>query len=272
MKGLFDTHAHLQDERFGDLDEVLARAGKAGVGGILVCGWDLASSRDAIAMAGRHEILFAAAGFQPHDTCDLTPADFDALAALLREPGVVAVGEIGLDFHWDGVDHDRQREALDAQLALAIEHRLPVSVHSRDAEDAIYPHLAAYAARSPLTADGRPPGIMHCFGGSLAQAHLYAELGFLVSLSCAVTYPKNEAGRAIARELPLTSLVIETDSPYLPPQGRRGQRNEPAYVGAAAMAIASARGIEVDEVVAATTGNALRVFGRGEMMTAEVAA
>jgi TatD DNase family protein len=207
--------------------------------------------------------LYAAVGFHPHDASDLTPEALDLLARQAALPAVFAVGEVGLDFFRDLSPRDTQRNALDAQLAIAIEVAKPVSVHTRSAEDEIYAHLASYAARTPLAALGRPVGVMHCFGGSLEQARRFVEIGFLVSIACTITYPKNDAARAIAVELPLESLVVETDSPYLPPQTLRGKRNEPAHVRAAAEAIAAVRAVSLDVVAAATTGNATRMLGLG---------
>jgi len=200
-------------------------------------------------------------GFHPHEASKVTPGILTDLESQAKLPGVVAVGEIGLDFFRDLSPRDRQRNVLDEQLAIAIRVGKPVSVHSRGAEDDIYGHLAAYAGASPLRAQGRPVGVMHCFGGTLPQAEMYVALGFLVSIPCSSTYPNNHASRRIAGGLPPDSLVVETDSPYLPPQQLRGRRNEPAHVVAAVQAVASARGITFDEAAEMTCRNAWRLFG-----------
>ena len=259
---LFDTHCHLQDEAFaGDFAAVVARARTAGVLGMALCGYDASSNLAALDLSAGVEGVFPTVGFHPHDAKDLTPAAMAVLAAQAARPEVIGIGEIGLDFYRDLSPHDVQREALEAQLALAAELGKPVSLHTRGAEEAIYDQLAKYASASPLAALRRPVGVMHCFGGTLEQARRYVELGFLVSIPCAITYPKNEEARRIARELPLESLVIETDSPYLPPQSRRGQRNEPALILAAVEAIAAARRIPVETVARQTTENACRLWG-----------
>jgi TatD DNase family protein len=259
---LFDTHCHLQDRKFeGEFSGVVARARKAGVGGMLLCGWDVASSEHAVALAGGHDDIFPAAGIHPHDASDASPAALDRIAALARDPRVVAIGEIGLDHYRDLSPHDLQLDTLEAHLAIAVDAGKPVSVHSRAAEEAIYEPLAAYARRSQLATEGRPVGVMHCFAGPLDLARRYVDLGFVVSVPCTVTYPNNDVGRSIAASLPLDALVIETDSPYLPPQDRRGRRNEPSYIGAPPAAIAALRGISAAEVADATTRNAERVFG-----------
>jgi TatD DNase family protein len=257
---LFDTHCHLQDPAFHDVDRVIERASAAGVEHLLVCGYDLASSERALELSERHPEVLAGAGVHPHDARDATPTALDRIGSFASDARCAAVGEIGLDFYRDLSPRDVQLQVLAAQLDLAVAVARPVSVHSRGAEEEIHAPLADFASRSSLVANGQPPGVMHCFGGTVAQARRFVDLGFLVSVPCTVTYPNNDEGRRIATELPLESLVVETDSPYLPPQGLRGKRNEPANVAAAVRAIAALRGISVDEVAAATTANAMRVF------------
>ena len=259
---LFDTHAHLQDRAFAiDAAAVFERARLAGVAGLTLCGYDPESNIQGLQLAERFAIAFPSVGIHPHDAKDVTPASLLELESLAALAEVVAIGEIGLDFYRDHSPHDVQRAVLDAQLEIAVRTAKPVCLHTRGAEDAIYEHLAAYAEASPLAVLGRSVGVMHCFGGTLAQAQRFVALGFVVSLACVVTYPKNENARAIAAGLPLESLVIETDSPYLPPQHERGKRNEPANVRFAAEAIAAIRGTSISRISDATTGNACRLFG-----------
>lgn len=261
---LFDSHSHLQDERFDeDRESVLERAAAAGVDTVVVCGEDVASSEAAIALAaGVGSLrLLPTAGFHPHEA---SQASADALARieeLAANGHVAAIGEIGLDFYRDLSPRDVQRRVFDAQLAIAARLGLPVSIHSRDAEGELAPHLARYAAASPLAAQGRPPGVLHAFGGTLVQARQYADMGFLVSLTCSAGYPRNDEARNVAAGLPLASLLIETDSPALPPQSRRGTRNEPANVRVTAEVVAEARGMSVEAVAEATTANAEALFG-----------
>jgi TatD DNase family protein len=231
------------------------------VSGIALCGYDMPSNHVTLEMAATHAILSPTVGIHPHDAKDVTPAVLSELESLAALPEVVAVGEIGLDFYRDHSPHDVQRRALDAQLAIAARAGKPVCVHSRGAESEIHDQLAAYARSAlALRSAGRPVGVMHCFGGTLEQAHEYVSLGFLVSIACSITYPKSAEARRIAANLPLAALVVETDSPYLPPQGLRGERNEPANVRAAVEAIAAARAISVDIAAEATTRNASRLF------------
>jgi TatD DNase family protein len=223
------------------------------------------SSEAAFAIADGHSTVFPAAGIHPHDARYATPEALDTIERLARDSRCAAVGEIGLDFYRDLSPRDAQLAAFAVQLGVASAAGKPVSVHTRGAEDAAYEPLRAHAARSTLAAQGRAPGVMHCFGGTLEQAQRYVALGYLVSIPCSVMYPNNHEGRRLAANLPLEALVVETDSPYLPPQARRGKRNEPAYVGAAVDAIAELRGMEPVEVAAVTTENALRTFARVEV-------
>ena len=271
MTPVFDTHAHLQDEAFADdCDVVVGRMVEAGVAAAVVCGYDPASNVSALALAARHRQLFPAVGYHPHEAKDITPAQLVELEGLAALPEVVAVGEIGLDFYRDHSPHDRQRELLDAQLAIALRVGKPVSVHSRSAEDAIFEHLVAHSRAAAWRPGRGPLGVMHCFGGTALQARRYVEIGFLVSLACTLTYPGNHEARTIAADLPLESLVVETDSPYLPPQDRRGRRNEPASARQVVDALASIRGMSAGEAASATTANAVRLFA--VTLPAEVAA
>ncbi len=257
----FDTHCHLQDPAFaGDAPEAIARAGQAGVTGLVICGYDAPSNHAAIELAATSPIAYPTVGFHPHDAKDLTPALIREVESLASLPEVVGIGEIGLDFFRDLSPRNVQRRALDDQLELALRLGKPVSVHTRAAEDAVYDHLAPFA-RAWAAVTARPPGVMHCFGGTLEQARRFVELGFLVSIACAITYPKNEETRRIAAGLPLESLVVETDSPYLPPQDWRGKRNEPAFIETAVVAISRVRSMQATVVADTTTANAARLFG-----------
>lgn len=260
MTGAFDTHSHLQDPKLlDDFDGVLERAKDAGLAGIAVCGYDAPSNALALELAAKSPLLFPTVGFHPHEADDVTPAMLAELESLAARPEVVAIGEIGLDFYRNLAAERAQRDLIEAQLAIALGAGKPVSVHSRAAEEAIIEHLGPFA-RSARARGLEVPGVMHCFGGTLQQATPYVEAGFAVSIACPVTYPANETTRKLVRGLPLRSLVIETDSPYLPPQGRRGKLNEPAYVVEAARAIAEVKGLALAEVLEQTTTNACRLF------------
>ncbi len=259
---VIDTHCHLQDAAFeGEFEAVVERARANGVAAMLLCGYDAPSNEAALRMARGHEEIFPAIGIHPHDAKDATPALLADIETEARRGSVAAIGEIGLDFFRDHSPHDVQRKVLDELLGIAVRTALPVSVHTRGAEDAIYEQLAAYSAASPLPSANRLVGVMHCFGGTLEQARRYTEIGFAISFACAITYPRNEEARRMAAGLPAGSFVVETDAPYLPPEGLRGKRNEPANVVSALEAVAAARGISPERAAAETTETASRLLG-----------
>lgn len=255
---LFDTHAHLDMHQFADdRDATVARAWEAGLVGLVTLGVDLETSAAAIGLSERHPAIFAAAGFHPHEASRYGARAEARLRELHLHPRVVAVGEIGLDYFRNHSEPQTQRRAFARQLALAAELAKPVAVHDREAHDDVLAALREWSAGLPAEA---PRGVLHCFSGDRALAWACVELGFFISLAGPVTYPKNEELRAVARELPLDRLVAETDSPYLAPQSRRGQRNEPAQVRAVVETIAAERGLPVEQVAEATTANARRLF------------
>jgi len=260
VTGLFDTHAHLQEPEFdADRDAVLARARAAGVRRIVVPAVDLKTARAAIALAERLDGVYATAGYHPHEASALTPEGLQSIVALLDHPLVVAVGEVGLDFYRMHSPREAQLSVFEAMLSLAARQAMPVIVHCRDAWGEMLPILDGWS-RGRRGAD-RPLGVMHYYTGSVEDALRYVEMGFLISVHTSVTHPRSQALRDVAAALPLTSLVIETDSPYGAPQAHRGRRNEPAYAVEAAKAVAAARGCSLEAVAAATTANAARLFG-----------
>lgn len=260
---LVDTHCHIHDHAFdGDRDAVLARARAAGVEVIVTLGTDRATSEQALALAEAHPDIVAAAGVHPHDAADATGADLDALEEIARHPRVALVGEIGLDFYRNLSPRECQLGVLRRQLETAARLGKPVAVHMREAHDAMLPVLEGWSrgmgGRLP---DGRPLGIMHYFSEDAAAARRYAELGFLISVHTSVSHPKAARLREVVRDIGLTHLVLETDSPYGAPQRVRGKRNEPAFVADAAVAVAEIKGIAPGAAAEATSENALRVLG-----------
>ncbi|HEU5328609.1 MAG TPA: TatD family hydrolase [Thermomicrobiales bacterium] len=250
---MIDSHAHLDDEAFApDRAAVLARARAAGVGAIVNVGYNAARWATTAALCATYQYVYAVLGVHPHDAADWDDALAARLAAALKEPKVVGLGEIGLDFYRNYAPPERQRAAFRAQLALAADPALPVVIHSRAAEDEVVVTLAEA---------GVTRGVLHSFSGSLATAERALALGLHLSLTGPVSYPKAEHQRELARLIPLDRLLLETDCPYLAPQARRGKRNEPAFVRYTAEAIAAARGEPAEQVIAATTANAIQLFG-----------
>ena len=255
---LIDSHAHLDSSDFdADRAEALDRAQKAGVRAVVSVGTGrtLEEISGALRLAEQHDWIYAAAGVHPHDAKDFGEADFATLAEWMQRPRVLAWGEIGLDYHYDHSPRDVQARILRRQLDLARTAHRPVIIHCREAWDDCLRILESGWRSSGLG------GILHCFSGTLAEARRGLDMGFLISFAGNATYPKAQNLRDVAREIPLTSLLIETDSPYLAPQPHRGRRNEPAYVVEVARTLATVRDLGVDEVAAATAANFLKFFG-----------
>jgi TatD DNase family protein len=258
---LIDTHVHLDSPRFdGDREAVLDRARQAGVGVVVNVGANLRTSRQAVDLADRHPMVYAAVGMHPHDAKELNGTALAELRQLAKHPKVVAVGEIGLDFYRDLSPRNVQRRAFKAQLAWAAKLGKPVIIHDRDAHDEILDTLTGWAAglgNSPLA--GRL-GVLHTFSGDVAMATQAVELGFYISISGPVTYKKPGHLPEVVVAVPLDRLLVETDCPYLSPQSYRGKRNEPAYVRLVAERVAEFRGMPLEDLAQATTVNAERLF------------
>jgi len=257
---LFDTHAHLDDERFaGELDAVVRRARQAGVKGILAVGTSAASSRETVRLAEQYEDVFAAVGIQPNSAAEAGPGDWDRIAALAEHPRVVALGETGLDRHWDFTPFDLQQDYFGRHLRLAQDRGLPVVIHCREAEADLLPMLREVAGRGPLR------GVLHSFSGDGQFAAECLGLGLFISFAGQVTYTnrKFEPLRAVARTVADDRLLIETDSPYLVPHPLRGRekRNEPSHVLLTATRLADLRGVPPESLAAQTTANARRLLG-----------
>ena len=257
---LADTHCHLVLDAFADdLDSVLARATEAGVARMLVAGIDLTTSRRAVDLAEAHPGVFAAVGVHPHGAAQWSHAVYTDLRAMARSPRVVAIGETGLDFYRDYSPRDRQLEAFDRQLELADELGLPVVVHSREATQDVLERLSTWAMEA--RGGSRPrPGVLHAFSGDDQAASRAVQAGFYIGVAGPITYPSATALRLQVAGLPLERILSETDSPYLPPTPHRGRRNEPAYVGLVTEALASARGIAVEDAIRACWDNAAALF------------
>lgn len=255
---LFDTHAHLDFPGLAeDLDGLLARARAAGVTRIVSIGAGRGPGAldGALAIARRHPgVVWATVGLHPHDASGLAPETLDALAALAADPQVVAIGETGLDFHYDRSPRDAQRAAFRAQIALARQVGKPVVVHTRLAPDETLAILREEQAREV-------GGIIHCFSEDAAFAARALDLGFVASFSGLVTFPRAGAIREAALAQPLDAILVETDAPFLAPVPLRGRRAEPAHVAHTADAIAAWRGIAPEEFRRVTTVNACRVYG-----------
>ena len=266
---LTDTHCHLNLENFdSDRAEVLLRARQAGITRILVPGTGVETSRSAVQLALSHSMLFAAVGIHPSEANSFDASSLPALRDLARDWRVRAVGEIGLDYYWNDSPHPLQQEVLKVQLDLAAELCLPVVIHCREKGDAPDGPCAAdllvilEAWVKSLERDVNPlvkhPGVLHSFSGSLTTAHHAMELNFLLGVTGPVTHRKERQERITT--LPLESLLIETDAPFMAPVPMRGKRNEPAFVRHIADKIALLQSHTLEQVAAVTSQNAARLF------------
>jgi len=255
-----DSHCHVTADRFdADRDEVLARAFASGVEALITIGsgYGSAGNADAIALAERDPRIFATAGVHPHDAAGHGDDDRPRLDEWLRHPRVVAVGECGLDYHYMNSPRAVQRAVFAEQVALARARDLPVSIHVRSDDESAYDDLLEI-----WLAEGRGAleGVLHCYTGSLAFARRALDAGLSVSFSGIVTFKKSAALRDVARAIPIDRLLVETDAPFLAPEGHRGRRNEPAFVPHVGLALAALHGCTPEAMAGATTRNARRLF------------
>jgi TatD DNase family protein len=235
-----------------DSEEVIKRAALAGVEAMITIGSDLESSRQAIALSEKHDSIYCTVGIHPHDAKDFTPEILRQLEKWTTYENVVAIGETGLDYHYDHSPRKVQRDAFERHLALAVENNMPAVIHSRKAhEDTL----------RILRESGINKGVMHCFSGSMEMAEAAMEMGLYISIAGPVTFKKAGKLKEVARSVPDDYLLIETDAPYLAPAPMRGKRNEPAYIVHTAKEIATLRGITPEDVARITTLNAQRLFG-----------
>ncbi len=251
---LFDTHCHLNDEIYlPDLTAVLQRAQVAGVARMLVVGYDLASSRLAVQLADEYPPLYAAVGIHPHEAVAFRTEDLTALEEMLAHQKVVALGEIGLDYHYDHSPRETQQAVFRQQLALAAKLDKPVVIHAREAHADL---LAILKAGSQTYR-----GVMHCYSGSRELVREYARLNFYFSVGGPVTFTNARRLPEVITEIPAERLLIETDAPYLTPHPFRGRRNEPALVVLVAERLAGILGSSPEQVAEQTWNNACACFG-----------
>ena len=251
---LFDSHAHLDDSRYdADRESILAIARENGVDLILNPGADLATSIEAVRLAEKYDMIYAAVGVHPHDVKEMDDNTINILRDLSKKQKVVAIGEIGLDFYYNHSPQELQKYWFERQIELAQELKLPMIIHDRDAHQEVFNLLKTKSA-------GEFGCVMHCYSGSLELAKEYVKQGIYISLAGPITFKNARKTVEVAEEIPLEWLLIETDSPYLAPVPHRGKQNQPAYVKLVAEAIAAAKGISYGEVAEQTRANTMRLF------------
>ncbi len=252
---LFDTHVHLNADQYEeDLEEVIDRARKDKVDNMVVVGFDRKTINRAMELVEKYDFLYAAVGWHPVDAIDMTDEDLAWIEDLASHEKVVAIGEMGLDYHWDKSPKDVQKEVFRKQIRLAKKVKLPIVIHNRDATADVVEILKEEDAKEV-------GGIMHCFTGSLEVAKECMEMNFYISFGGPVTFKNAKKPKEVVKEIPMDMLLIETDCPYLTPHPYRGKRNEPAYVRLVAEQVAELKNVTVEEIAEKTTANAKKLFG-----------
>jgi TatD DNase family protein len=252
---LIDSHCHLDFPDFADdLDAVVARAHAAGVERMITIGTRVAKAARAAEIAERYECVSFTVGTHPHEAAGEGAEDYAAMRRFAAHPKCVGIGEAGLDYHYNYAPREVAERVFRGQIALARELDLPLVIHTRDADD----DMAAILRHE--MGQGRFSALLHCFTGSRALAEAGLELGLSISFSGVVTFKNSAELRAIARDVPLDRILVETDAPYLAPVPYRGKRNEPAFVAATARVVAETRGVEPETLAAATRANTLSIF------------
>ncbi|AXI07532.1 YchF/TatD family DNA exonuclease [Oceanobacillus sp. 143] len=255
---LFDTHTHLNAEEFTEeIPEAVKRAEENGVTHMAVVGFDTKTIDKSLELSESYDGIYSIIGWHPTESYIYTDAIEEKLYQQLKQPKVVAMGEMGLDYHWDTSPKDVQKAVFRRQMRIAKELKLPISIHMRDAIEDTYQILKEEHVEDI-------GGIMHSFSGDIEWMERFLDLGMHISLSGVVTFKNAKEVKEVAKAAPLDKLLIETDAPYLSPVPYRGKRNEPAYVKYVAEEIAKLREIPTDEIAKITTKNAFRLFGINE--------
>ena len=252
---LFDSHAHLNDERFDEDREELINSLKAkGVDLVLNPGACIETSKSSVDLANKYDFIYAAVGVHPHDVGEMTEEDIETLRKLaLENEKVKAIGEIGLDYYYDNSPREIQKKWFKRQIELSNELKLPIIIHDRDAHGDTFEIIKN--TKSPEIGC-----VLHCYSGNVELAKEYVKMGCYISIPGTVTFKNNKKTREVAKEIPLEYLLIETDSPYMAPEPHRGKRNDPSLVQFVADKIAQEKGISYEQVCKATKENAKRFF------------
>ncbi|MHB8580466.1 MAG: TatD family hydrolase [Ignavibacteriaceae bacterium] len=259
-----DTHAHLFDPKYkDDLDEVLKRAADAGVDKIIIPATDIATSEKVIELVEKYDFIYGAVGVHPHETKDWTDSIIDRIEKLAKHEKIVAIGEIGLDYFYDFSPKEKQIEAFQAQIDLALKINRPVIIHNRDSDDDMMEIIRSYGSNG-LRAQ------FHCFNGRMEDAKELARMNHFLSFTGNITFKKADSLRNILSSISIEHILLETDSPYLTPEPNRGKRNEPAFVKYVAETIAQIHKLNVEDVARVTSYNVFKFFGIGDKSKASL--
>ncbi len=252
---LFDTHTHMDAPEFEeDRDAAMARAVEAGVSRLVNIGFNRETIPTTLALAEKYDFVYAAIGWHPVDAIDMQDGDLEWIESLCSHEKVVAIGEIGLDYHWDKSPKDVQHRVLREQIALAKRVKLPIVIHNREAHEDTVRILKEENA-------SEVGGIMHAFSGSWETAKICLDMGFHLSFGGPVTFKNAKQPKEVLEKTPMDRLLIETDAPYLTPHPYRGKRNETAYVRLVAEMAAQLKGVSLEEIAEQTMKNATKLFG-----------
>jgi len=276
-----DTHVHLYDKQFdNDRDEVIRRAIDAGVDAMIVPGIDVATSEAAIDLSDRYDGIYAAVGIHPHESAKLSNGDLDKIEQLSHHKKVVAIGEIGLDYHYDFSPVEQQKDIFRKNLEIAHRRNLPVIIHNRKAIDdtrailheavSMYPDWRNFPP-TPYSHETAPKGVLHCFDGTLDDAWEMVNINFHISFPGILTFKNAKQTAEIASKLSIEFFMLETDAPYMAPVPHRGKRNEPAYVRMVAEKLAELQTLSLEDVARSTSYTVYRLFGIGELERPKIA-
>ena len=254
MMELFDSHCHLEDERFqGEVQDVLGRMAEVGVTRCILASSDMPTGEKIVALADANPQIYGMVGFHPHEASQFRESDLEQMSRWLKHPKIVGVGEIGLDYYYDHSPREVQRQVLERQLDFALVENVPVAFHIRDAHGDTLDMLSHRKNRLPQ-------GVLHCFSGSLECARQYLDMGFYLSFAGPVTFKNAAKLQEVAKFCPVDRLLVETDSPYLTPVPLRGQRNEPANVRYVAQMVAELKGMDPAELSRKAFENTCRLY------------
>ena len=248
---LIDTHCHVFSEYYDDIESVLIRAKDAGVGMVIVNGIDRKSNEEVLRLVSKYDIVYGALGVQPEYAEMVVDDDFEFIEKHINDNKIVAIGEIGLDYHYN-IDKDKQKEVFKRQLEIANKYNKPVIVHSRECIQETYDILKMSNVR----------GIMHCYSGSVEMAREFCKIGFYLGIGGIVTFKNAIKLKEVIKDTPIEYIVLETDSPYLSPEPYRGKKNEPANVSIILKKICELKDFDIDYVRDVTTSNVLRLFDK----------
>lgn len=254
---MIDAHGHLEDEKYDeDREEILSNLKNDGVDYFFNCGSNIKTSKETVEIVNNYENVYGIVGIHPHDSKEATKENLDIIEELAKEPKIMAIGEIGLDFHFDDRESDEiQKDCFISQLELADKLDMPVVIHSRDADNETFEILSKFKETHPNLV-----AVLHCYSGDVELLEKYIKLGFYITMGGVVTFKNAELTREVAKAVPLDRIMLETDCPYLTPVPYRGKRNEPKYVRNTAEKIAEIKGISLEELEKHTDENAFRFY------------